>query len=286
MVIKKPEEIESLSDNAPTLLVKYGGNAMTDPEAEQNVAKAIAEIHNQGYKVIVVHGGGPFIASLLDKTKIKSEFIHGHRKTDADAMTYVEMALSGQVNGRLVSLLNANAVPAIGISGKDAAMATIKKRFATVEKNGAQQQVDIGYVGDVSSFDTSLISLLLSNNYVPVVSPVCADKQGFNYNINADMFAGNLAGALAVDHFTVLTDVNGLRRDAEDPQSRISHLTVAQAKVLLPQIKGGMIPKIEACLIALEKGAKLSHIIQGNDPDSFGAMTGKDAAIGTTITLK
>jgi acetylglutamate kinase len=266
------------------LLVKYGGNAMTDSKAEQTVVSKLVELYKQGHKVVIVHGGGPFIASLLEQAEVKSVFVHGHRKTDENAMKYVEMALCGQVNGRLVSQLNAAGAKAVGLSGKDAQMAGITRRYATEgnKKDGAK--IDIGYVGDVNEVNTDLISLLLENGYLPVVSPVSMDNKGNSYNVNADMFAGHLAGALAVDHFSVLTDIDGLRRDVRDPATRISKLDVKEAKEILPDIKGGMIPKIESCLIALKKGAGLAHIVQGNNPDSLSGMLSTDLSSGTTIT--
>jgi acetylglutamate kinase len=199
------------------LVVKYGGNAMTDSKAEDMVVSELVSLYKKGHRVVVVHGGGPFIASLLNQAGVKSRFVHGHRQTDENAMTYVEMALSGQVNGRLVSLLNAAGAKAVGLSGKDALMVKISKRYATEGNKPNGAKIDIGYVGDVVEIDTSLISLLVKNNYLPVVSPVSMDTQGNSYNINADMFAGHLAGALSADHFSVLTDVDGLRRDVDDP---------------------------------------------------------------------
>ncbi|MGM0600413.1 MAG: acetylglutamate kinase [Candidatus Rifleibacteriota bacterium] len=266
------------------LLVKYGGNAMTDSEAEKVVVSELVKLYKSGHRVVVVHGGGPFIASLLKQAEVESKFVHGHRQTDKDAMNYVEMALSGQVNGRLVSQLNAAGAKAVGLSGKDALMAQIVKRYATEGNKEDGAKIDIGFVGDVTDINTELISLLLENNYLPVVSPVSMDNDGNSYNVNADMFAGHLAGALGVDHFSVLTDIDGLRQNVEDPSTRISSLDSAQAKDILPQIKGGMIPKIESCLIALQKGAGLSHIVQGNNPDSLAGMLSTDMKSGTTIT--
>lgn len=263
------------------VLVKYGGNAMTSPESEQHIVTQIANFHKNGHSVVVVHGGGPFISSLLDEAQVETEFVHGHRKTDENAIDYVEMALSGQVNGRLVNALNLTGIRAVGLSGKDANFTSVTRRFA---KSETGKNIDIGLVGNVDEMDISLIRLLLDNRYVPVVSPVSMDESGKTININADMFAGHLAGALNAAHYIVLTDVNGLRKDVNEPSSVITKLTYDEASEMLKDIQGGMIPKIESCLIALKNGATLSHIAHGNDTIDLTSVIDQNNSTGTTIT--
>jgi acetylglutamate kinase len=263
------------------ILIKIGGNALTNPKTKQLIISQVAELHRQDHRLIIVHGGGIEIAQLLDDVGVNSEFIGGHRKTDARSMTYVEMALSGMVNKELIGLLNHAGVKAVGISGKDAGMVKAKKRSHV--ENG--KEFDLGFVGDVSVVDTSLVQTLTEAGYLPVISPVSIGEDGQTYNINADMFAGHLAGSLQADKFIALTNIDGLLRDVDDPGSIIQSLTPAEARSLFGTvIQGGMIPKIEACLIALEKGVTSAHIINGTKEGNLLRILREDAVLGTTIT--
>lgn len=266
-----------------TALVKYGGNAMIDFKSEKRAINEIAELYRSGYQVIVVHGGGPFIESLLDKAAVETEFIYGHRKTDENTMRYVEMALSGEVNGRLVAKLNKLGVPAVGLSGKDACMVDVVKRESKVFTDKGKQKVDIGFVGDVKSVDSSLVNLLSDNGYLSVISPVSMSKNGDTYNVNADMFAGSLAACFSVDNYIVLTDINGIREDVDNPETRIPFLNLTSARELVSKIEGGMIPKLESCVAALEGGVGSAHIVKGNEKLSLKTVIESPGSLGTSL---
>lgn len=266
------------------ILIKAGGNALKDEETKNGIVSQISILSQLGAKVVVVHGGGIEIKQLLDDVGVVSEFVGGHRKTDAKAMGYVEMALSGMVNKELVGLLNANNVRAVGISGRDASMVQAKKRFHIVEIDGVEEKHDLGFVGDVDAIDTKLINTLTDAGYIPVLSPVSSGENGESYNINADMFAGHMAGALKAEKFVALTNIDGLLNDLDDPDSIISELSPEKARNLFGSvIQGGMIPKIEACLIALEKGVKSSHIINGTKKELLLRILLTNERLGTEI---
>lgn len=268
------------------VLIKIGGNALTDRQTKDNIISQVSEVIASGIKVVLVHGGGIEIKDTLDKAGIVTEFIGGHRKTGEASIPYVEMALSGRVNKELVSLFNRKKISSVGISGKDGFTATARKRYHTLENNGQTDHVDIGFVGDVKEINTALIELLLQNNFLPVVSPISIGEDGETYNINADMFAGHLAGALKVDKFVAMTNIDGLLRDIDNPGSIIHNLTGQSSKELYGSvIQGGMIPKIDACLKALELGVPSSHIINGTDKESLLRILHTNDTIGTEITI-
>lgn len=285
MLVINEINIKALTVN-PTLLIKYGGNAMTDNTLKSEVLEEISQIKNQGYNIVMVHGGGPYIKQALQAAKIKSEFVDGHRVTSEDAFRHVEMALIGHVNTGLVRHLQINGSKPIGLSGYDAGMVTAKKRKYYAIRNGERQMIDLGLVGDVDSVDTELLHNLLSQNYLPVISCLAADPSGIGYNINADMFAGHLAGALAVDEFIIMTDVDGLYEDFEDKNSLISKLNMSDVEKLRDRdvIQGGMIPKLESCGIALRGGAKKARIVNGTKSQHLSASLQKQS-VGTCIEL-
>lgn len=276
------KHIESLKGKL--FLIKTGGNALTDEETKNQITSQIAVLNQLGAKVVVVHGGGIEIKQLLDDVGVVSEFVGGHRKTAAAAMGYVEMALSGMVNKELVGLLNANGVHAVGISGRDASMVRAKKRFHIEKVDGVEEKHDLGFVGDVDSIDTKLIHTLLSAGYIPVISPVSSSEDGSSYNVNADMFAGHMAGAIKAESFIALTNIDGLLKNIDDPDSIIHELSSEEARSLFGSvIQGGMIPKIEACLIALEGGVQSSHIINGTKKEHLLRILLTDKKLGTEI---
>lgn len=276
------KHLQSLKDKL--ILIKAGGNALKDEETKNGIVSQISSLTKLGAKVVVVHGGGIEIKQLLDDVGVVSEFVGGHRKTDGKAMGYVEMALSGMVNKELVGFLNANNVRAVGISGRDASMVRAKKRFHIVETDGVEEKHDLGFVGDVDTIDTKLISTLTDAGYIPVLSPVSSGENGESFNINADMFAGHMAGALKAEKFVALTNIDGLLKDLDDPESIISELSPEEARNLFGSvIQGGMIPKIEACLIALEKGVNSSHIINGTKKELLLRILLTDEKLGTEI---
>lgn len=257
---------------------------MTEKGSQDSVADQIAALKNSGVLPVVVHGGGPFIKKALEQAGIQSEFVDGHRVTEKSAMEIVEQALSGSVNGMLVKALNRRRANAVGLSGKDGGMVkAIKRTHEVVRADGTVFEADLGFVGDVKETDPTLIHLLLENHYLPVISPVSSGADGEDYNINADMFAGHIAGALKADAFVAITNVDGLMEDPDRPETKIESITSAEVRPLFGSvIRGGMIPKVEACLIALEKGVKAAHIVSGSTERSILDQL-SEQQIGTTI---
>jgi acetylglutamate kinase len=267
------------------VVIKYGGNAMTDAESQQQVLEQIAKMKQWGIYPVVVHGGGPVIKSLFEISGIISEFVDGHRITKKESMEVVEQALSGKVNGQLVNRLNRLNAGAVGLSGKDGKMVRARKRMHTIQTDRETKEVDLGFVGDVESVDTTLLELLVENGYLPVISPVSGGEDGEDYNINADMFAGHIAGALKAKSFVAITNVDGLMEDPAKPESKIESISSEKVKSLFGTvIAGGMIPKIEACLIAIEKGVEASHIVNGSAPNAILTQLFTENRSGTIIS--
>ncbi len=266
------------------ILIKYGGNAMLDEQLTAQIVEKVAELAHGGHKVVIVHGGGPFIEDNLKLAGIKSEFIEGHRRTSEEAMKFIEMALKGHVNSKLVKLINKNGIKAVGLSGKDGSMVTVCKRYHTSEKG---EKIDLGHVGDVDKIDPSLLFLLLENNYIPVVSTIATGKDGKDYNINADMFAGHLAGAIKAGYLIFLTDVDGLMENPDKPETLIKELHTKDIDKLRDTvIKGGMIPKTEASQIAVENGADSAFIMNGTKPELITALLKSPSDIKITRIIK
>ncbi|MCF8242747.1 MAG: acetylglutamate kinase [Melioribacteraceae bacterium] len=264
------------------VVIKYGGNAMQEENLTVQLIENIVKLHNDGYKVVIVHGGGPFIKNQLELAGIKSEFIGGHRKTDSKSMKHIEMALKGEVNGMLVREINNLGARAVGLSGKDGALAVSNKRYHTDENN---KSIDLGQVGDIHNISPEIIYLLLENNFIPVVASIATGEDGIDYNINADMFAGHLAGAIKADEFIMLTDVDGLLENPPDESSLINELPINKIEELKGSvITGGMIPKTEACKIAVELGTGKARILNGTKPDLLiDAVENNNSAAGTKI---
>ena len=272
---------QSTDSNLKRILIKIGGNALTDESIKKSIIDQICELLSLNLEIIIVHGGGIEIKSLLDTVGITSTFIGGHRKTDLETIGYVEMALSSRVNKDLVSRFNLKGHKSVGISGKDGITVLAGKR---THKTDDGTDSDLGFVGDVEKVDPTLITVLLNNGYLTVLSPVSFGIDGNTYNVNADMFAGHVAGALNADLFVVLTNVDGLLKDVKDPHSLIHYLSSEEAKSLYGSvIEGGMIPKIDACLISLDMGVKTAKIINGTDGQSLLQMFETNDTIGTTI---
>ncbi len=282
---ENPEDQLKQVQKGKIVAIKYGGNAMTDLNIKQGVVEDICQLKKEGFYPVVIHGGGPVIQQTLDVAGVKSTFIDGHRKTTPEAMKYVEMALRGQVNGELVRLINLAGQKAIGLSGKDAAMVRVKKRIHFNNDGQHKQEIDLGHVGDVDQIDTSLVHLLLDNDFIPVIAPIGFCEDGKDYNINADMFAGNLAGALKAFSYIVLTNVNGLLADLNDPSSLLHDIPADElSQHIGKSIEGGMIPKVESCQIALEKGVHSAYIINGTVPHSLLNALLTKKTVGTQIT--
>ncbi len=240
-----------------TIVVKYGGNAMVNETLKRQVMQDIAALHAAGIRIVLVHGGGPDINQLMDRLGKKPEFVNGLRVTDTETVEIVEMVLTGKVNKTLVNLLNAEGAKAVGISGIDAAT------LVAVQKDPA-----LGFVGKVTKVNTELVEDLLDMDYIPVVSTVACDYEANAYNINGDTAAAYLAGALKAERLIMMTDISGVLRDFHDPSTLIKHLTPAEANQLKQTgiVSGGMIPKVDCCITALNAGVKYVKITDGRVP--------------------
>lgn len=260
---------------------------MLNKDLQEEVVQNVKRVREEGYQVVLVHGGGPFIKSILEEVKIESEFIEGHRKTTPEALKYIEMALKGEVNGQLVNLLNKSGLKAVGLSGKDGNMVIARKKQMEITENGRLISKDLGQVGEVIRVNTELLELLLERDYLPVVTCLASDEEGHDYNVNADLFAGHLAGALKAEHLLMLTNVDGLMRDIEQPESLIDRLIVRDLKELYGTvIKGGMIPKLQSCELALGLGVKSTRIVNGTKPENIYRSIQSNHSIGTEICLQ
>lgn len=268
-----------------TIVIKYGGNAMINEELKGKVMQDVALMKYVGIRPVIVHGGGPDITAFLKKVGKQSEFVAGLRVTDEETVEVAEMVLDGKVNSEIVSLLNQQGVRAIGLSGKDAGLIKAHKKLATVYEGEAAKKVDIGYVGEVESIDVSVLEDLLDNDYVPIVAPIGVGSHGESYNINADYVAAEIAGALEAEKLLLLTDIEGIYKDFHDKSTFISTLHMEEAKQYIKEgiIKGGMIPKVEACLTALEHGAGKTHIIDGRLDHSIILEIFTSQGIGTQV---
>ena len=257
---------------------------MTDSNLKFKILESICSLKKEGHKVVIVHGGGPFIKFALEEANIESEFIDGQRKTTPEAMEYVEMALKGKVNGSLVSTINAMGFKAVGLSGKDGKTVIAEKRVHQRIVNGKTEIADLGQVGDVDRVNPELIRLLLDNDFIPVITCLASDEAGNDYNINGDMFAGHVAGAISAEHYVVLTDVDGLLLDKDDPGTIIREVGLSELIKLKDKgiIQGGMIPKIESCEIALNNGAAFARIINGTVPEQISELFANQE-VGTVI---
>ncbi len=258
-----------------TIVVKYGGNAMTDPTLAESFAADIVLLHSVGIRVVVVHGGGPQIGDLLTRLGIESEFRDGLRVTDADTLDVARMVLVGKVNRDIVASINVHGPLAVGLSGEDGGL---------IEAN--RRDPDLGFVGDVANVNPAIIESLLAQNLIPVVSTIGADLSGQSYNINADTVAGALAGALGAQKVIYLTDIAGLLRDVADPSSLIARTDPEEIAGLIADgvLSGGMIPKVEACLEAIAAGVPAAHMLDGRVPHVVLLELFTRAGVGTMIT--
>lgn len=268
-----------------TVVVKYGGNAMINDELKEKVMQDIALMKYVGIKVVIVHGGGPEITQFLHKVGKESSFIGGLRVTDEETVEIAEMVLDGKINSEIVTLLNRRGVRAVGLSGKDAGLIQAEKKLATVYEDGQKSKVDIGYVGKAKKVDISILEDLIQKNYVPVIAPIGVGENGESYNINADYVAADIAGALKAEKLLLLTDTEGVYKNFEDKNSFLSTLSASEAREFIKNgiIVGGMIPKVEACLRALQNGANNSHIIDGRLPHSIILELFTESGIGTQL---
>jgi acetylglutamate kinase len=268
-----------------TVVIKYGGNAMINDSLKHQVIEDITLMKYVGMKPVVVHGGGPEITGFLKQLGKKTEFVSGLRITDSETVTIAEMVLVGKINTEIVCLLNSRGARAVGLSGKDADLIMATKHLAEYYEDGELKRADIGFVGDVEKINTEILHALLEQNYIPVIAPIGAGANSETYNINADYVAGEVAGALQAAKLMLLTDVEGIYRDFQDKSSFISTISLAEAQTLIEEgiIEGGMIPKVNACLKALQGGAQKAHIIDGRQPHSLLLEIFTSEGIGTEI---
>ncbi|MFC0528573.1 acetylglutamate kinase [Phytohabitans kaempferiae] len=262
-----------------TVVVKYGGNAMTDPELKRAFAADMVFLRYAGLKPVVVHGGGPQISAMLGRLGIESEFRGGLRVTTPEAMDVVRMVLVGQVGRELVGLVNEYGPFAVGLSGEDARLFTAVRRPAFV--NG--EPVDVGLVGDVEHVDVSAVTDLIAAGRIPVISSVAPDAEGVLHNLNADTAAAALAVALGARKLVVLTDVAGLYTDWPDTTSLVSQITTEALALLLPRLESGMVPKMEACLRAVEGGVPAAHVVDGRMAHSILLEVFTSEGFGTMV---
>lgn len=264
------------------VVVKYGGNAMIDEELKAAFAQDMVFLRQVGLKPVVVHGGGPQISKMLERLNIDSEFRGGFRVTTPEAMDVVRMVLTGQVSRELVNLLNAHGPHAVGLSGEDGGLLKARKRFVKVDG----EPVDIGLVGDVVEVDPRAVQDLLDAGRIPVVSTIAPDIQDPTQvlNVNADIAAAALAVALEASKLIVLTDVEGLYRNWPDKSSLISDIGASKLQELLPDLLSGMVPKMEACLRAVNGGVPQAHIIDGRVAHSVLMEVFTSKGIGTMVT--
>jgi acetylglutamate kinase len=261
------------------VVVKYGGNAMSSPELQQAFAEDIMFLRLAGLRPVVVHGGGPQITAHLDRLGIESEFRGGLRVTTPEAMAVVRMVLTGQVNPDVVNLINDHGLFAVGLSGEDGGMLTAERRGTVVDG----EAVDLGQVGDVVAVDASTISALLDAGRIPVIATVARGLDGLTYNVNADTAAASIAVALNAEKLIVLTDVEGLYADWPSSSEVISQIRADDLSELLPGLAAGMIPKMEACLRAVEGGVSRAHVLDGRVPHSLLLEVFTTEGIGTMV---
>ncbi len=268
-----------------TIVVKFGGNAMTDEALQNSFARDIVLMKLVGLNPVVVHGGGPQIGELLNKLSIKSEFVDGMRVTDSATMDVVEMVLGGTVNKQIVSLINRNGGKAIGLTGKDGKLIRAKKMTVTRKTPGmdASEIVDIGHVGEVVSINTEVIDMLTNSNFIPVIAPVGVGQDGAAYNINADLVAGKIAEVLQAEKLMLLTNVAGLMNKSGEI---LTGLTTEQVDELIADgtIYGGMLPKISCALSAVKSGVNSSHIVDGRVDHAVLLEIFTDTGVGTKIS--
>ena len=282
--------VEVLTESLPyiqkftgrTVVVKYGGNAMTDEKLKQSFARDIVLMKLVGINPIVVHGGGPQIANVLDQLNIESNFVNGLRVTDSKTMDVVEMVLGGLVNKEIVGLLNKNHGKAVGVTGKDGNL--IKAKKLRIKPNeGDDEVVDIGQVGKVVSIDTKVLEVMKDSDFIPVIAPIGTDEEGASYNINADSVAGEIAKVLRAEKLILLTNVAGVQGGKG---TVLTGLSIKQVAKLIADktIRGGMLPKIECALEAVKGGVHSAHIIDGRVEHAVLLEIFTDEGVGTLIT--
>ncbi len=266
------------------VVIKYGGHAMGDPAAAEDFAEDIVLLEQSGLKPIVVHGGGPQIGRMLDKLGIKSTFEGGLRVTDEATVEVVEMVLAGSINKQIVGWISTEGGRAIGLCGKDGNMVVARKavRTAVDPASKEERELDLGFVGEPERVDRAVLDAVLKSELIPVIAPVASGADGQTYNVNADTFAGAIAGAMGAKRFLLLTDVPGV---LDKDKNLIPELTVEDCRRLIADgtITGGMIPKIETCIYAIERGVEAVVILDGKVPHAVLLELFTDYGAGTLV---
>ena len=272
-----------------TVVVKYGGHAMTDSALKERFAQDVVLLKYVGINPVIVHGGGPQIDKMLDRLGIEAKFRHGVRVTDEETMEIVEMVLGGTINMEITDLINRHGGSAVGLTGKDGGLIlsrplTAKAWAESLERDldGAEGEVDFGLVGDIEKVDPSLLHKLHDDHYIPIIAPIGTDREGNTYNINADLMAAAVAGALSSEKLVMMTDIKGIRDAKGRHLSTLSRKDV-QRMVKKGAITDGMLPKVHACLDALEQGVGKAHIIDGRVPHAILLEIFTRKGIGTEI---
>jgi len=261
--------------NGKIVVIKYGGNAMINQQLKEQVMEDIALLWLIGVKVVLIHGGGPEISQTMEKLGKQAVFVDGLRVTDEETVDIVQMVLAGKINKTLVKLIQSKGGHAVGLSGIDGGIIEAKMKDEA-----------LGYVGEITKIRTRPITDLLEKNYIPVISTVASDREGHTYNINGDTAAAHIAGALGAERLIMMTDIAGILRDKEDPATLIPAITTDQAKKLYEEkvISGGMIPKVDCCIEALEHGVEQVVIMDGRIPHSILMELLTDEGAGTLVT--
>lgn len=262
-----------------TVVIKYGGNAMLEDHVTKTIMQDITLLKYVGVNPIVVHGGGPEINTFLKRMDIPTRFHNGYRVTDAQTMEAVQMVLTGKINKDIVASLNATGGKAIGLCGIDGGLIRCTKA-------PPMDGEDLGFVGKIEHINTRLISLMTQDEFIPVIAPIGVDDAGNSYNINADTVAGELAAALQAEKLIFLTDIDGIRRERDDPSTLIPVITVGEIYDAIESgmIEGGMIPKVRGCIQAIDKGVNRTHILNGTIPHPIVLEIFTDKGIGTMVT--
>lgn len=260
-----------------TIVIKYGGNAMVNEDLTRKILEDVTLLKYVGINPILVHGGGPEINAMLSRVGVHSEFHNGLRITDDATMEIVQMVLAGKLNKNIAAQIGTLGGKAIGLCGKDAGLIQVTK------KPPLSDGVDLGHVGDIVKVNTKLLNALCADEYIPVISTVGVDAAGESYNINADTAAAAIATALKAEKLIFLTDIDGVRRVPDDPTTLFPILTIEQARALIADgtISGGMIPKVNSCVDAIEKGVRRVHILNGTIPHPIILEIFTDRGIGT-----